>query len=88
MALDTALKSALLDFLNKNKNVGISTFYMFYLHKAYDLHPVLVPSKKRIYQSQKEAIERLKESGGLCQKAELRYFEELPQANNETEKIH
>lgn len=83
-----SLKDALLDFLNKNRHAELLNTYLFFVENKFNLHPVLFPKEKTIYQSADDVVKRLEKEGKLWHEAEIKIGYHNPSVNEQTQKIY
>lgn len=81
-------KVALEDFLNRNRAAELINTYLFFIEKKYNLHPVLFPKEKKIYQSSDEVVKILEDQGKLWHETEIKIGFHPPSVNEQTRKIY
>lgn len=82
------LKEDLIEFLNRNRSEELINTYLFFVEKKYNLHPVLFPKEKRIYQSADEVIKKLEAEGKLWNETEIKIGLHPPSVDEFTTKIY
>jgi hypothetical protein len=82
------LKGALEEFLNKNRSEELINTYLYYVEKKFNLHPVLFPKEKKIYQSAEEVVKILDKEGKLWHETEIKIGFHPPSVNEQTRKIY
>ncbi len=82
------LKEALLEFLNKNRSAELISTYLFFIENKFNLHPVLFPKEKTIYQGSEDVVKHLEQSGKLWHEAEIKIGYHNPSVNEQTQKIY
>ena len=82
------LKSALADFLNKNRSVELINTYLFFIEKKFNLQPVLFPKDKMIYSSAEEVVKAAESAGKLWHETEIKIGVHALSVNEQTTKIY
>jgi hypothetical protein len=82
------LKEELVKFLKKNRKTDLTTTYLHYLEKKFNIKPVLFPRDKMIYQSQEDLIKRLEAQGKLWRETEIKIQFGQQSVNEQTKKIY
>jgi len=82
------IKSALEQFLNLNRSEELVNTYLFFIEKKFNLHPVLFPKEKMIYQSAEDAVKHLEAKGKLWHETEIKIGFSHLSVNEETKKIY
>jgi len=82
------LKEELIKFLKKNHKADLTTTYLHYLEKKFNVKPVLFPRDKMIYQSQEDLVKRLGEQGKLWRETEIKIQFGQQSVNEQTKKIY
>lgn len=82
------LKSALEEFLNRNRSEELINTYLYYVEKKFNLHPVLFPKEKKIYQSAEDVVKILDKEGKLWHETEIKIGFHPPSVNEQTRKIY
>lgn len=82
------IKSALQLFLQENPHADLVTTYLCYVEHKFDLHPVLFPKEKMIYQSSDEAVKFLEKEGKLWHETEIKIGFSNLSVNEQTKKIY
>jgi hypothetical protein len=80
-------KNTLLHFLKKNKGADLVTAYLHFVEEKFDLHPVLFPKQKMIYQDLGELIKKLEAAGKLWRETEIIIQFGQESVNEQTKKI-
>jgi hypothetical protein len=75
-------------FLKKNRKADLISTYLFYVEKAYDLHPMVYPVGKMIFKNTAHAVEVLEKAGELWRETEITVSFEQESVNSETKKIY
>lgn len=88
LSINDDQKSELLKFLKKNRNADLVTIYLAFLEKKYQLHPVLYPREKTIYQSEEDLIKKLESAGKLWRETEITIQFGQQSVNEQTKKIY
>lgn len=81
-------KKELLEFLKKNKQADLVTFYLAYVEEKYDVKPVLFPRDKMIFQSLDDLIAKLEREGKLWRETEITIQFGQESVNDQTKKIY
>lgn len=82
------LKGELEEFLNKNRSEELVNTYLFFVEKKFNLHPVLFPKDKIIYQSAEDAVKYLENAGKLWHETEIKIGFGNLSVNEQTKKIY
>lgn len=82
------LRDVLYDFLTKNRSEELINTYLFFIENKFNLHPVLFPKEKTIFQSSEDVIQRLEKDGKLWHEAEIKIGYHNPSVNEQTQKIY
>lgn len=82
------LKLSLEDYLKKNSSAELVSTYLFFLQQKYDLHPVLFPKEKMIYQSAEEVVQHLEKENKLWHEAEIKIGFSNLTVNAQSKKIY
>jgi hypothetical protein len=82
------LQGKLLEFLRHNQNAELLSTYLCYLENKYDVHPVLFPKEKTIYQSADEAMKTLERDHKIWHEAEIKIGFSNLNVNAQTKKIY
>src|SRR5579872_627612 len=88
LTISHELKTELLDFLKKNKNVDLVTIYLVYVEEKYHIKPILFPREKTIYQSLESLIQHLESQGKLWRETEITIQFGQQSVNEDTKKIY
>lgn len=81
-------KKALEHFLEENRPAELVSTYLCFIENKFDLHPVLFPKDKIIYQSTDDAIRRLEAENKLWHETEIKISFGQASVNEETTKIY
>lgn len=81
-------RKVLQQYLNKNPSEGILNTYLYFVENKLNLHPVLFPKEKTIYQSADEVVKHLETQGKLWHEAEIKIGYHNPSVNEQTQKIY
>lgn len=82
------LRDTLYEFLNKNRSEELINTYLFFVENKFNLHPVLFPKEKTIYQSAEDIVKRVEQEGKLWHEAEIKIGYHNPSVNEQTTKIY
>jgi hypothetical protein len=82
------LKNELEEFLNRNRSEELINTYLFFIERKYDLHPVLFPKEKIIYQSTDDAVRHLEKADKLWRETEIKIGFSNLSVNDQTQKIY
>lgn len=88
LSISAELKNELLQFLKKNRSADLVTVYLAFIEGKYNLHPVLFPRDKTIYQSIEDLIQKLETQGKLWRETEITIQFGQQSVNEETKKIY
>lgn len=81
-------KSAISAFLEANKPAELANTYLFFIQHKFDVHPVLYPKNKTIYQSTDDTIRILEEKGELAHQTEIKIGTDTRAVNEQTRRIY
>lgn len=81
-------KKALEHFLEENRPAELIGTYLCFIENKFELHPVLFPKDKIIYQSIEDAIRRLESENKLWHETEIKISFGQASVNEETTKIY
>lgn len=87
-AITKELKSALEDFLKKNRSAELVNTYLFYIEKKFNLQPVVNLKEKTIYQSAEAAVQEAEKQNKLWHEAEIKIGIHPPSVDENTKKIY
>jgi len=88
LAIAEDVRVKLLEFLKQNSNPELIAAYLCYLENRYDVHPVLFPKEKTIYQSADEAVKSLEKDHKIWHEAEIKIGFSNFNVNSQTKKIY
>jgi len=88
IVITESLKSELENFLKKNRKADLTTTYLFYLEKKYNIKPVLFLREKTIYLSEDDVIKKLEDQGKLWRETEIKIQFGQQSVNDQTKKIY
>jgi hypothetical protein len=86
--LTDKVKTELLDFFKSKRKIELVPAYLFYASLIHDIHPVIAPTEKKIYQGKQEVLTLLEEQGRLWRETEILIRFGEPDANKETKRIY
>lgn len=75
-------------FLDENRPAELINTYLYFIELRYNLHPVLFPKEKMIFQSSEEAIQYLEDGGNLWHETEIKIGFGHASVNEETKKVY
>lgn len=81
-------KKELLEFLKKNKQADLVTFYLAYVEEKHGVKPVLFPRDKMIFQSLDDLVAKLEKEGKLWRETEITIQFGQESVNDQTKKIY
>ncbi len=81
-------KKELLEFLKKNKQADLVTFYLAYVEEKHNVKPVLFPRDKMIFQSLDDLVAKLEKDGKLWRETEITIQFGQESVNDQTKKIY
>lgn len=81
-------KKDLQQFLDENRPAELLNTYLFFIGKKFNLHPVLFPKEKVIYQSADAVIKHLEKEEKLWHETEIKISFGHASVNEETKKIY
>jgi len=81
-------KNDLLKFLKKNRSADLVTIYLAFIEEKFQLHPILYPRDKTIYQSLDDLINKLEKQGKLWRETEITIQFGQQSVNEQTKKIY
>ena len=82
------IKSELEQFFKENESAELVTTYLFYVEKKFNLHPVLFPKDKVIYQSAEDAVKHVEKQQQLWHETEIKIGFSNLSVNDQTKKIY
>ena len=86
--LTAEIINSMLEFLKKNRNVDLTTIYLYYIEKKFKVKPVLFPRDKTIYLSLEDLIQKLEKDNKLWRETEIHIQFGGQSVNEETKKIY
>ncbi|MFI5344102.1 MAG: DUF2709 domain-containing protein [Chlamydiales bacterium] len=81
-------KKVLEHFLDENRPAELLNTYLYFIETKFNLHPVLFPKDKAIYQSAEELIKSLETEDKLWHETEIKISFGHASVNDETKKIY
>jgi len=75
-------------FLDENSPVELINTYLYFVELKFNLHPVVFPKEKKIYQSAEDAVRILESEGNLWHEAEIKIGFSNLSVNEQTKKIY
>lgn len=81
-------KEVLERFLQENRPAELLNTYLCFIEHKFNLHPVLFPKEKTIYQSTDELVKHLEKEGQLWHETEIKIGFGQASVNEETKKIY
>lgn len=81
-------KKVLEEFLEENRPAELLNTYLCFIENKFNLHPVVFPKEKTIYQSPEELIKLLEKEGKLWHETEIKISFGHASVNEETKKIY
>lgn len=88
IVINEEMKSSLESYLKKNSNAELVNTYLFYLEDKYDVHPVLFPKEKMIYQSVDDVMQQLEKENKIWHEAEIKIGFSNLNVNAQSKKIY
>lgn len=82
------LKNELEQFLKENESPELVNTYLFYIERKFNLHPVLFPKDKIIYQSAEDAVKYVEKQQQLWHETEIKIGFSNLSVNDQTKKIY
>lgn len=82
------LKTELEQFLKENASAELVTTYLFFVERKFNLHPVLFPKDKIIYQSTEDAVKYVEQQQQLWHETEIKIGFSNLSVNDQTKKIY
>jgi hypothetical protein len=82
------IKNELEQFLKESDSPELVNTYLFYVEKKYNLHPVLFPKDKVIYQSVEDAVKYVEQQEQLWHETEIKIGFSNLSVNDQTKKIY
>lgn len=82
------IKHELEHFLKESANPELVNTYLFYVEKKFNLHPVLFPKDKIIYQSIEDAVKYVEKQQQLWHETEIKIGFSNLSVNDQTQKIY
>ncbi len=81
-------KRVLEEFLEENRPAELLNTYICFIENKFNLHPVLFPKEKMIYQSPEDLIKLLEKEGKLWHETEIKIGFGNLSVNEQTRKIY
>lgn len=81
-------KNILQQFLNENSSAELVNTYLCYVENKFNLHPVLFPKDKIVYQSAEDAVKAVEKEGKLWHETEIKIGFSNLSVNDQTKKIY
>lgn len=81
-------RKALDQFLEANRPAELVNTYLQFVELKFNLHPVLFPKEKMIFQSAEEAVSTLEKQGKLWHETEIKIGFSNMSVNEQTQKIY
>ncbi len=81
-------KRVLQQFLEENRPAELLNTYLCYVEHKFNLHPVVFPKDKIIYQSAEDAVKQLENEGKLWHETEIKINFGHASVNEDTKKIY
>lgn len=88
IVLSKKTKEALNQYLSENQPAELVNAYLCYLENAFHLEPVACPKERKIYQSEKDAIQILEAQDKIWRETEIKIGFSPQSVNSETKKIY
>ena len=82
------IKNELEHFLKESPSPELVNTYLFYVEKKFNLHPVLFPKDKIIYQSVEDAVKYVEKQQQLWHETEIKIGFSNLSVNDQTTKIY
>lgn len=82
------IKNELEHFLRENQSAELVNTYLFYIEKKFNLHPVLFPKDKIIYQSADDAVKYVEKQHQLWHETDIKIGFSNLSVNEQTKKIY
>lgn len=86
--INQELRHSLSDFLNKNRSAELINTYLFFIEQKFNLHPVLFPKEKMIYQNVDNVLKHLEKENKLWHETEIKIGYYTPIVDEFTKKIY
>jgi len=86
--LTKELKNQLLAFLKKNRTHDLVALYLYFVENKYEIHPILFPREKMIYQNLDFLKGHLEKEGKLWRETEIKVQFGKESVNENTKKIY
>lgn len=81
-------KKVIEQFLDENRPAELLSTYLFFIENKFNLHPVLFPKEKTIFQSADDLVKLLEKEGKLWHETEIKISFGHSSVNEETKKIY
>jgi hypothetical protein len=88
ISIPAEIKKELHHFLQEHPHSDLISVYLLYLEKRLNVHPVLYPQGKKIYENADRAIETLEKEGTLWHEAQIQIGFNNAAVNERTKKIY
>lgn len=88
LVINEEQKQELVRFLDENRPAELVNTYLHYLSLKFDIHPVLFPKEKMIYQSTEDVVRLLEKEGKLWHETEIKIGFGKTGVNEQTKKIY
>lgn len=88
LVITEELRATLFEFLKQHSSPELLSAYLCYVENRYNVHPVLFPKEKSIYQSADEAIKLLEKDHKIWHEAEIKIGFSNLNVNAQTKKIY
>jgi hypothetical protein len=82
------IRQRLKKYLEENSPAELINTYLYFVELKFDLHPVLFPKDKTIYQSAEDAVRSLEKEGKLWHETEIKIGFSNESVNEQTKKIY
>lgn len=82
------IKNDLEQFLKETESPELVNTYLFYVEKKFNLHPVLFPKDKVIYQSEEDAVKHVEKQQQIWHETEIKIGYSNLSVNDQTKKIY
>lgn len=86
--ISNELKDELEQFLKENTSAELVNTYLFFVERKFNLHPVLFPKDKIIYQSADDAVKYVEQQQQLWHETEIKIGFSNLSVNDQTKKIY
>lgn len=86
--INEEIKNVIQQYLNDNPSAELVNTYLYFVEKKFNLHPVLFPKDKMIYQSAEDAVKAVESHGKLWHETEIKIGFSNLSVNEQTKKIY